>query len=238
MRTVDRDAVAAVLDRAQQAGRPLYLFEGLEILQHYGFPVIPYAIASSLEEALQRGQGLGYPLALKLAIPYVAHKFDVGGVALHLKNPEDLRGAYYQLQELAGQEPSAHEDFTVVLQKMAPRGREIILGGKQDGNFGPVLIFGIGGIYVEVIGDVVLRIAPINRAEARGMIQEIEGIKLLQGVRGQKPSDLEAIVETLLRLSDLVTDFPRIAEVDINPIMVYESGRGCQVLDTRLSLIQ
>jgi acyl-CoA synthetase (NDP forming) len=128
------------------------------------------------------------------------------------------------------------EDFTVVLQKMSPRGREIILGGKQDPNFGPVMLFGIGGIYVEVIGDVVLRVAPINRLEARSMIQEIKGIKLLQGVRGQKPSDLEAIISCLRGLSQLLTDFPEIAEIDINPIMVFEAGQGCRVLDVRLVL--
>lgn len=232
----NRAAAAAILERARSAGRPLYLFEGLEVLGHYGLPLLPYGRAQSLEEALRLGLELGFPLALKLAIPYVAHKFDVGGVILHLKDPEDLRAAYYQLQDLALQDPAASEDFTVILQQMAPRGREIILGGKQDSQFGPVLIFGIGGIYVEVIGDVVLRIAPLNRSEARAMIHEIEGIRLLQGVRGQKPSDIEAIVEALIRLSDLLTDFPEIAEVDINPIMVLEAGQGCRVLDTRLSL--
>jgi acetyltransferase len=232
----NRAAAAAILDRARSAGRPLYLFEGLEVLGHYGLPLLPYGRAQSLEEALRLGVELGFPLALKLAIPYVAHKFDVGGVILHLKDPEDLRAAFYQLQDLALQDPAASEDFTVILQQMAPRGREIILGGKQDSQFGPVLIFGIGGIYVEVIGDVVLRIAPLNRSEARAMIHEIEGIKLLQGVRGQRPSDIEAIVEALIRLSDLLGDFPEIAEVDINPIMVLEAGQGCRVLDTRLSL--
>jgi 4-hydroxybutyryl-CoA synthetase (ADP-forming) len=119
---------------------------------------------------------------------------------------------------------------------MSTKGREIILGGKQDPNFGPVMLFGIGGIYVEVIGDVVLRVAPINRTEARAMIREIKGIKLLQGVRGLKPSDLEAVVEALLALSRLLLDFPEIAEIDINPIMVYENGKGCQVLDVRMAL--
>ena len=166
----------------------------------------------------------------------MAHKFDVGGVHLNLKDPEDLKQAYYQLQDLALKEPAVHEGFTVVLQKMSARGREIILGGKQDGNFGPVIVFGIGGLYVEVIGDVVLRVAPINRAEARSMIEEIKGIKLLQGVRGQKASDLDAIVDALIRLSDLLTDFPQIAEIDINPLMVYEAGSGGQVLDARIVL--
>jgi acyl-CoA synthetase (NDP forming) len=235
-RTVDRVAVAAILKRAQEAGRPLYLYEGLGVLGHYGFPVIPQACARSLEQALDHGERLGYPLALKLAIPYVAHKFDVGGVHLNLKDPEDLKQAYYQLQDLALKEPAVHEGFTVVLQKMSARGREIILGGKQDGNFGPVIVFGIGGLYVEVIGDVVLRVAPINRAEARSMIEEIKGIKLLQGVRGQKASDFDALVDTLIRLSDLLTDFPQIAEIDINPLMVYEAGSGGQVLDARMVL--
>jgi acyl-CoA synthetase (NDP forming) len=208
----------------------------LEVLGHYGFPVIPRACARSLHQAWDQGERLGYPLALKLAIPYVAHKFDVGGVHLNLKSPEDLKQAYYQLQDLALKEPAAHEGFTVVLQKMSLRGREIILGGKQDDNFGPVIAFGIGGLYVEVIGDVVLRVAPINRTEARSMIAEIKGIKLLQGVRGQKSSDFETIVDAVVRLSDLLTDFPQIAEIDINPLMVYEAGNGGQVLDARMVL--
>lgn len=233
---VDRRNVARIFARAEAEGRPLYLFEGLECLSHYGFPVIPFATAQSLDETLTKGEELGFPLAVKLAIPYVAHKFDVGGVILHLKNRNDLETAYYQLRDLAEKEPGEVSDFTLVLQKMCPRGREIILGGKQDPTFGPVLLFGIGGIYVEVIGDVVLRIAPFNRTEARAMIQEIKGIKLLKGVRNQRPSDLEAVIETLLGLSRLLVDFPEIAEIDINPIVVFETGKGCQVLDVRLVL--
>ncbi len=233
---VNHRAVVEIFSKAKAEGRPLYLFEGLEILSHYQFPVIPFARAGSLDETLEKGEQLGFPLSLKLAIPYMAHKFDVGGVILHIKDPKDLESAYYQLEEVARREPGNLEDFTVVLQKMSSRGREVILGGKQDPSFGPVLLFGIGGIYVEVIGDVVLRIAPVNRIEAQAMIHEIKGIKLLKGVRGQKPSDIEAVVETLLKLSRLMVDFPEIAEIDINPVMVCEAGQGCQVLDVRLVL--
>jgi len=233
---IHRQAVIPILARARAEGRPLYLFEGLEVLGHYGFPVIPFAQTSTLAETLQKGEELGFPLAMKLAIPYIAHKFDVGAVILQIKNPKELEAAYYQLQEAVQRELGELDYFTVVLQKMSTKGREIILGGKQDPNFGPVMLFGIGGIYVEVIGDVVLRVAPINRTEARAMIREIKGIKLLQGVRGLKPSDLEAVVEALLALSRLLLDFPEIAEIDINPIMVYENGKGCQVLDVRMAL--
>ncbi|MBA4392624.1 MAG: hypothetical protein C0407_03630 [Desulfobacca sp.] len=233
---VYRQGVTQIFAQVKAEQRPLYLFEGLEVLSHYGFPVIPFAKAQSLEETLARGQALGFPLSLKLAIPYIAHKFDIGGVILHINNREALESAYYQLQEVAQRELGELDHFTVVLQKMSPKGREIILGGKQDPTFGPVMLFGIGGIYVEVIGDVVLRVGPINRIEARTMIHEIKGIKLLKGVRGQRPSDLEAVVDTLISLSQLLVDFPEIAEIDINPIMVYESGKGCQVLDVRLVL--
>ncbi|MFH0788097.1 MAG: acetate--CoA ligase family protein [Pseudomonadota bacterium] len=233
---LNRTGVSRIFALAAAEERPLNLFEGLEVLSHYGFPVIPFAKAQSLEETLEKGQELGYPLSLKLAIPYIAHKFDVGGVILHITNQEALAAAYYQLREVAQRELGELDHFTVVLQKMSPKGREIILGGKQDPTFGPVMLFGIGGIYVEVIGDVVLRVAPLNRVEARNMIHEIKGIKLLQGVRGQRPSDLEAVIETLMSLSRLLVDFPEIAEIDINPIMVYETGQGCQVLDVRLVL--
>ena len=233
---VNQEAVTQIFAKAKSEGRPLYLFEGLEILAHYHFPVIPFATAKSLDEVLNKGRELGYPLSLKLAIPYMAHKFDVGGVILQIKDDKDLETAYYQLQEVARREPGDLEDFTVVLQKMSPRGREVILGGKQDPTFGPVILFGIGGIYVEVIGDVALRIAPLNRTEARNMIDEIRGIKLLKGVRGQKPSDIDAVVEVLLNLSRLLVDFPEIAEIDINPVMVCEAGKGCRVLDVRLVL--
>jgi acyl-CoA synthetase (NDP forming) len=233
---VRAEKAGRIFSQARKEKRPLYLFEGLEVLAAYGFPVGPFARAQSPEAALARAGELGYPLALKLAIPYVAHKYDVGGVILHIKTPDELKQAYYQLKELSEKEPMGRGDFTVVMQPMSPRGREIILGGKQDPNFGPVMLFGIGGIYVEVISDVVLRVAPLNRIEARSMIHEIKGIKLLKGVRGQKPSDIESIVETLLGLSRLLVDFPEIAEIDINPIMVFEAGQGCRVLDVRLVL--
>jgi acyl-CoA synthetase (NDP forming) len=232
----NKEKVSKIFQAAREIKRPLYLFEGMEVLSAYGFDVLPYATARSIDETLEQAGQLGYPLCLKLAVPYLAHKFDVGGVIWPINTPEEMEQAYFRLQEVAEREPQVLGDFTVVIQKISPRGREVILGGKQDPHFGPVLLFGLGGIYVEVMGEAVLRVAPVNRPEALSMIQEIRGIRLLQGVRGQKASDIAALAEALLRLSELLIDFPEIAEIDINPLMVCETGKGCSVLDVRIIL--
>jgi acyl-CoA synthetase (NDP forming) len=213
---------------------PLLIHRALEVCQGYGIPVAEWATASSPEEALEVAERLGYPLALKVLSPHISHKSDVGGIALGIKDEESLKHAYdemlSQVQEKAPDVPP--EGF--LLQRMISGGREVILGGKRDPSFGPVVMFGLGGVYVEVFDDVAFRVAPLTREDAEEMIAEVRGSRLLRGVRGEKPSDVEAVVDCLLRLSQLLQDFPAIAEVDINPLIVLE--KGALAVDARIIL--
>ncbi len=202
----------------------LMTHQALELCRNYGIPVAEWATASNPEEAAQAAERLGYPLALKILSPHISHKSDVGGIALGIEDEEDLRRACAEmLHRVQTQAPGAPvEGF--LLQRMISGGREVILGGKQDPSFGPVVMFGLGGIYAEVFDDVAFRVAPLTRQDAEEMIAEVKGSRLLRGIRGEKPSDVEAVMDCLLRLSQLLLDFPAIAEMDINPLIVLENG--------------
>jgi acyl-CoA synthetase (NDP forming) len=220
-----------------QSGRgdgTMMIHQALEVCQSYGIPVAEWATASSPEEAVEAAERLGYSLALKVLSPHISHKSDVGGIALGIEDEESLRRAWAEmLSRVRAEAPDAPlEGF--LLQKMAPGGREVILGGKRDPSFGPVVMFGLGGIYVEVFDDAAFRVAPLTQEDAEEMIAEVRGSRLLRGVRGEKPSDVEAVVDCLLRLSQLLQDFPAIAEVDINPLIVLE--KGAVAVDARIVL--
>jgi acetyltransferase len=228
-----KDELQRILASSQGNGTPM-VHQALEMCQGYGIPVAEWATASSLEEALEVAERLGYPLALKVLSPHISHKSDVGGIALGIEDEESLKQAYNemlsQVQEKVPNVPL--EGF--LLQRMISGGREVILGGKRDPSFGPVVMFGLGGVYVEVFDDVAFRVAPLTRKDAEEMIAEVRGSRLLRGVRGEKPSDVEAVADCLLRLSQLLQDFPAIAEVDINPLIVLE--KGAKAVDARMVL--
>jgi acyl-CoA synthetase (NDP forming) len=222
----------------------LMLHQALEICQSYGIPVAEGATASSPEEALKAAKRLGYPLALKILSPHISHKSDVGGIVLGIEDEEGLKRACTEmlslLQERAPDTSPSNTQHPIssihgfLLQRMVHGGREVILGGKRDPSFGPVVMFGLGGIYVEVFDDVAFRVAPLTRQDAEEMIAEVKGSRLLQGVRGETPSDVKAVVDCLLRLSQLLQDFPAIAEVDINPLIALE--KGALAVDARIVL--
>jgi acyl-CoA synthetase (NDP forming) len=219
---------------SSQANGTLMIHQALEVCQGYGIPVAEWATASSLEEAVESAKRLGYPLALKALSPHISHKSDVGGIALGIEDEESLKRACEEMlrrvQEGAPDVPL--EGF--LLQRMISGGREVILGGKRDPSFGPVVMFGLGGVYVEVFDDVAFRVAPLTWEDAEEMIAEVKGSRLLRGLRGEKPSDMEAVVDCLLRLSQLLQDFPAIAEADINPLIVLE--KGAKAVDARIVL--
>lgn len=212
----------------------LMTHQALELCRNYGIPVAEGATASSPEEAVQAAERLGYPLALKILSPHISHKSDVGGIALGIGDGETLKQAWAEMRRrVQAQAPAAPvEGF--LLQRMVSGGREVILGGKRDPSFGPVVMFGLGGVYVEVFDDVAFRVAPLTRQDAEEMIAEVKGSRLLRGIRGEKPLDVEAVVDCLLRLSQLLLDFPAIAEVDINPLIVLE--KGAVAVDARIGL--
>jgi 4-hydroxybutyryl-CoA synthetase (ADP-forming) len=166
----------------------------------------------------------------------IVHKSDIGGVKVGLKSDDEVRMAFKTVMDNAKRYKSNAKIKGVLIQEMVKSAKETILGAKRDPLFGPLVMFGLGGIYVEVLKDVVFRLAPIDEQEAARMVESIKTIKLLKGVRGEKPSDLKAVVDSLLRLSQLVTEFPEIEEFDINPLLVLEEGKGTRVVDVRIGL--
>jgi acetate---CoA ligase (ADP-forming) len=232
---VQKERVQEILTKAKMEGRKfLPEPEAHAVLQAYGFPVLRSKLVRDAADAVTAAREIGFPVALKIVSPDIVHKVDVGGVKLNLESENDVRDAYSELiQKVA----SAKENFQiwgVLVQEMVRGGKETILGMKRDPHFGPLLMFGLGGIYVEVLKDVTFRTAPIRELGAHLMIENIKGIKLLMGYRGEPPSDLEAIAQSLLRLSQLVTDFPEIEEMDINPLIVLPAGSGARVVDARI----
>jgi len=235
---VDKDGVAALLERELAEGRPnLIELKALEALELYGFPVVPHKLATSADEAVAVAEAIGYPVVMKISGPQILHKTDVGGVALNLASAAAVRGSYEEmLENVRHRMGEETEIWGVLIQKMCEAGKEVILGVKRDQRFGPVLRFGLGGIYTETFRDVAFRLAPIRENVAMEMIREIRSIKLLEGVRGEPPSDLSAVAECLMRLSQFVVDHPRISELDINPLLVDPRGKGTMVADARIIL--
>jgi acetyltransferase len=173
---------------------------------------------------------------LKVASPDILHKTDVGGVRVGLESAADVRDAFDLITYRAQRYLPEARLWGCLVQKMVPQGIEVLIGMNRDPQFGPLLTFGLGGIFVETLKDVSFRIAPISRREAEAMLDEIRARALLDGVRGKPPVDKPALIEALLRISQLVVDFPEIAEMDINPFIIYEQGRGGMAIDMRLVL--
>ncbi len=226
---VDRGRVKSLLQTAQGEKRDLLLPEAYEVLRAYGIPVADYQIVRQKEDLKKVMNKIGVPVALKIVSQEISHKSDVGGVVLNISRESEAEEAYDKMKRLV-KGPSAE----VLVQKMVSDGREVILGAKHDPSFGPVLLFGLGGIYVEVFKEISLRVAPINRSEAEEMISELKTSAILKGVRGEKPLDMKALVENLLRLSQLMMDFPEIEGIDINPVKVLE--KGAIAVDARIAL--
>ncbi len=234
----NKDAVDKLFQEEFAAGRPqLIEIRALEALRAYGFPTVPYKLAPTADEAVAASDEIGYPVVMKIVGPKILHKTDVGGVKLDLRDGPAVRTAYETMVgTVRSRLGSDVEIWGVLIQKMMDRGKEVILGVTRDKRFGPVLMVGLGGIYTEILKDVSFRLAPIRENEAEEMIREIRTIKLLQGARGEPPSDLGAVAECLLRLSEFVTDHPNIHELDINPLLVYPRGKGAVVADARIIL--
>jgi 4-hydroxybutyryl-CoA synthetase (ADP-forming) len=233
----DKKKVSTVLENVRNSGRKnLVEEEGYEVLAAYGFTTPKTVLANSDEDCVSAANSFGYPVVMKIASQDIIHKSDAGGVKVGLTNDEQVRTAFSTiLQNAKTYKPEANIKG-VLLQEMVRSGKEIILGAKQDPIFGPLVMFGLGGIYVEILRDVVFRLAPIDEHEASQMVHSIKTIKLLKGVRGETPSDLGAIVDSLQRLSQLVTEFPEIEEFDINPLLVLQEGKGVRTVDVRISL--
>ena len=233
---VNRKAVRELINHARSEQRDLLLSESMQVLGHYGIPTALGVSAATMEEARAAAEQMGYPVAIKVISEQISHKSDVGGVQLNLRNGPAVEAAFEDMLKRIHQSyPEARIDG-VLVQPMVTGGQELILGGRQDPNFGPVVLIGLGGIFVEVLEEVSLRVAPITPKEAREMIDQLRGAPILKGARGHKPSDLQAVSEALLRLSQLLIDFPDILELDINPLRVFQEDNGCRALDARIMI--
>lgn len=235
---VDQKAVRETIDRVLNEGRlSIGDAEAKSILTAYGLQAPPSEIAETAEKAVEIAADMGYPVVLKIASPDILHKTDVGGVKVGLQNATDVRDAFDLITYRSQRYLPEARLWGCQVQKMMPSGLEILIGMNRDPQFGPLVTFGLGGIYVEALKDASFRIAPFSRDEAAQMLTEIRAKALLDGVRGEPPVDKETLIEALLRIGQLVLDFPEIAELDINPFIVYEEGRGGVALDMRLILL-
>jgi 4-hydroxybutyrate---CoA ligase (ADP-forming) len=235
--TKDTAKVKSIFENVRKSGRNNLLEEeGYEVLEAYGFPTPKSILCTTEQECINAARQIGYPLVMKIVSPDIIHKSDAGGVKVGIKTEDELRNSFKTVTENALKYKSDVKVNGVLVQEMVKSAKETILGASQDPTFGPVIMFGLGGIYVEVLKDVVFRIVPIDEQEAVNMVESIKTIKLLKGVRGEKSSDLKAISDSLQRLSQLVVDFPEIKEFDINPLLVLEEGKGARVVDARIIL--
>jgi len=231
-RRVDRVIQWHVRSGNKQVGE----VEAKEILRAYDFNILAGQIARDADEAVEIAERIGYPVVLKISSPDIIHKSDFGGVRINLANAEQVRDAFdLMMVRIQRRAPTAHLRGAFV-EKMGTRGREVILGMTRDPNFGPLLMFGLGGIFVEVMKDVTFYLAPITQDEAMQMLKGTRSYALLKGARGQAPVDLEAIASALQRISQLATDYPQILELDINPFIVGPVGTQAYVADARMTL--
>lgn len=234
---VDQSAVAELFATVRKDGRTtIGDAEAQAILKAYGIRTPLSDVGATPDETVALCNKIGYPVVMKIASPDILHKSDVGGIIVNVKNDDQARKAFDTLLERA----KAHKPDAVIwgaqVQEMVTDAREIIIGMNRDPQFGPLVMFGLGGIYVEVLKDVTFRVAPMSADQAKNMVEAIRSYPLLEGVRGQAPADLDAVVDTILRIGQLVTDFPEIAELDINPLLVRNQGDGAVAVDMRLVL--
>jgi acyl-CoA synthetase (NDP forming) len=218
-------AVQQIVETAKREGRNLLTeIEAKDLLRQAGVSVVDTRLATSREAVVGISRELHFPVALKIASPDVVHKTDAGGVKLNLRTAAQVGKAYDEImQSVKAKYPQARIDG-VSVQKMARPGVEVIIGMSKDPQFGPVIMFGLGGVWVEILKDVAFRIVPLERRDAREMIHEIKGLPLLQGYRGQDAVDLAVLEELILKVSTFVEQHPEVKELDLNPVFAYKDG--------------
>ena len=235
---VNRHRVERIVDRHLRRGmREIGEMEAKDILEAYGFVTPRGSVATTADQAANIADQLGYPVVMKIWSPDIIHKSDVGGVKVGLSNRQEVKDAFdLMMYRIPMQVPDDTEILGVLVQEMVKKGREVILGMNRDAHFGPLMMFGMGGIFVEVLKDVAFHLAPLTHDEAVAMLASTKTYKMLKGVRGQEGVDLDAIAEALQRLSQLVTEFPEIQEMDINPLVVGPHGTTPIAVDARMSV--
>ncbi|MDO8446828.1 MAG: acetate--CoA ligase family protein [Deltaproteobacteria bacterium] len=233
----DRKKVEEIIASARKEDRlELGEKEAREVIKAYGFRIPKAMMARTSEEAAIVARGIGFPVVMKISSPDILHKTEVGGVKVGLASEEEVEKAFLEITSNASRRMPKALIWGVSVQEMVKKGKEVIVGMSKDHNFGPLLMFGLGGIYVEVLKDVSFRVAPVGKIDIERMISEIRSYPLLKGVRGEAPSDIDALIEGIQRLSQLVTDFPEIIEMDINPLVVLPKGEGVIAIDARMTI--
>lgn len=214
-----------IVEQAIQEKRTLLNeFESKALLKKAGIPVVDTKLAKTMKEATYLSEKMGFPVVLKIASPDIIHKSDSGGVKLGLKNTSQVSNAYSEIKSSIKQKFPEARIQGITVQKMARPGIEVIIGMSKDAQFGPVLMFGLGGILVEILKDVSFRLVPVTRKDAEEMIKEIKGYPLLKGYRGQEPADIPALEQLIVKVSDFIEQHPEIKELDLNPVFAYKDG--------------
>ncbi|MEM3000060.1 MAG: acetate--CoA ligase family protein [Candidatus Bathyarchaeia archaeon] len=227
--------VTSIISQARFEGRKVLLEnEAKTICMEYAIPVTTFKLAETAEEAVKFAEQIGFPVVLKIVSPDIIHKSNAGGVMVNLKTAAEVRSAYGKILENAKRYNSTAHIVGVLVQEMAAPSTEVIVGAVKDPQFGQTLMFGLGGIFVELLKDVTFKIAPITREDAQEMVTKVKAYPLLKGYRNTPPTDIDAIVNILLSTSKLVMDHPEIKELDLNPILVYE--KGAKTVDARIIL--
>jgi acetyl-CoA synthetase (ADP-forming) len=224
-----------IINQAKKEGRKALLEpEAKLILIDYGIPVTKFKVASNETQAAEYANEIGYPVVLKIVSPDIIHKSDVGGVMVNLKNASDVQKAYGKILENVKKYNANAKIVGVLVQEMAPQSTETIVGAIKDPQFGQTIMFGLGGIFVELLKDVNFRIAPITKDDAKEMITQLKAYPLLKGFRNSPPADIDALISILLSTSRLVMENPEIKELDLNPVLAYQTG--AKTVDARIIL--
>jgi acetyl-CoA synthetase (ADP-forming) len=224
-----------IINQAKKEGRKALLEnEAKTICNEYGIPVTKFNLAKNENEAAAKANRIGYPVVLKIVSPDIIHKSDAGGVILNLKTPKEVNIAYKKIIENAKKYKPDAKIVGVLVQEMAPQFTEVIVGAIKDPQFGQTVMFGLGGIFVELLKDVNFRIAPINAEDAKEMITQLKAFPLLNGYRNTLPADLDALAAILCSVSNIIMENPEIKELDLNPIMAYP--KGAKTVDARIIL--
>jgi acetyltransferase len=234
---IDRVKVQKIFDGVKEDGRNvLFPHEAAQVAKAYGIPAPGGGLATTADEAVEYAEEMGYPVVMKVVSPDIMHKTDIGGVELNLTNAEMVRIAFDEIMRKTRRAQPLAKIYGITVDQMVPKGREMIIGMSRDPQFGPMVMFGLGGIYVNFLKDVAFRLAPMNEREAQEMMEETRSYSLLKGVRGETPSDIDALREAILRVGHLVWDFSELKDLDINPIFVYDEGKGVSALDVKVTL--
>ncbi|MBU4227648.1 acetate--CoA ligase family protein [bacterium] len=223
-----------IIEKAKKEKRSLLETEAKELLKEYGIPVPDFKLIKSEEEISGLAKEINFPIVMKIVSPDIIHKTDAGGVKIGIKDEKEAKLTYQEILFQVKKYNKEARILGVITDTMAPEGTEIIVGMIKDPHFGQVIMFGLGGIFVEMLKDISFRIIPLDEIDAREMITEIKGYEILKGARGKPPRDIKAIEEVLMKVSKLTMENPEINEIDLNPIFVFE--KGLQVVDARIIL--